>query len=122
MQQNSEILKIKSADRHPIQNASDVVRELNATVSRCKNVTIKMYWSLGFDGVSEALHAHIKFQTPQQCIQFVQFVHDLQEAVDHHSSLTMQNFDTVEIMLSTHHPVPGITMVDVLFAQHLAAY
>lgn len=122
MQKTSEILKIKAADRHPIQNAADVVRKLNETVSQCKNVNVKMHWSLGFDGVSEALHAHIKFQKPNDCIEFMLYVHDLQDAADHHSNFTMKNFDTVEIFLSTHHPVPGITMVDVMFAEHLSAY
>ena len=50
--------------------------------------------------------------------EFSKYISELQEAVDHHTNFTMKNFDTVEILLSTHQPVPGITTVDVEFAQH----
>lgn len=108
--------KIRQADRNPIKDIDKVIIELNILAAKDGNPNVTIQWKIGKDSVGSCLQATIKFKRPNDCVKFVEFVHELQEATDHHSNLMMDNFHTITLMLSTHHPVPAITSIDVLFA------
>jgi pterin-4a-carbinolamine dehydratase len=115
---NSDIQQIKQGDRHPVSNISTIIDELNSFAQTNSNPNVKIHWEISRDAMGPCLHAVIKFTKSDDCLNFAKAVHDLQEAADHHANFVMDNFHTVNIMLSTHHPVPAITSVDVLFAKY----
>lgn len=113
---NFDILKIKQGDRNPVQDLDKAIIELNTLAAKAGNPNVTIRWVVAKDSVGPCLKATINFKRPTDCVQFAQFVHELQESADHHSNFAMDNFQTITIMLSTHHPIPAITSVDVLFA------
>lgn len=119
---NSEIAKIKNADRRPVECIDDIIVKLNNAATQNHTRSNNICWTLANDSVGPCLHAVIKFTNPIDCLKFVQYLYELQEAADHHSNFMMDNFHTINLMLSTHHPVPAITYVDVLFAEHLTCH
>ena len=50
------------------------------------------------------------------------WLHDAQETADHHTSLILKDFATVEITLVTHEPRWGITQKDLAFAKAIQAF
>jgi len=120
--QSSETEKIKHADRTPIKNHEEVIAQLNFIAAKNKNHKHEITWNLGADSVGLALHAKIEFHDLSDCIEFLKFISNLQTATDHHADLVMKNFKTIDLLLATHQPIPGITMVDVTFAQYVSSF
>lgn len=122
MQKTSHLQHIKYADRTPIKNTAEIIEQLNILASQSHHDKLHISWDIGSDSLGQALHAKITFKMPNHCIEFITFISDLQETTDHHANLTMNNFMTVDILLSTHQPIPGITMVDVEFARCMSTF
>lgn len=115
---NFKLQDIKNADRNPIANVQNALTELNGFAKDHVSHDISMQWHQGVDKMGPCLHAIIKFKNVEACLKFAIAVYDLQEKVDHHSHFVIDNFLTVDMKLSTHHPAPAITNVDFLFAKY----
>lgn len=119
---NSELQKIKNADRSPVPNVQNALTELNTFAKDHISSQTTMHWLQGVDEMGPCLQVKVKFKNIDDCLHFAKETYKLQEQVDHHSNFMIDNFLTVEIKLSTHQPVPAITYVDFLFAKQLIKF
>jgi len=117
---NSNLDRIKNANRSPVDNVRSEIEGLNNVLKQNEIVPDSFNWTLGSDEMGPCLEALIKFDNVKSALSFAQSLYDLQEIVDHHTNCVIDNFLTVIIKISTHQPVPAITHVDVLFAAELA--
>lgn len=114
-----KIETIKNADRSLVKDLDGVYTKLNDHVKKHDHSNVKIVWAISSDEMGPCLEANITFKNPLHCLKFCHDVYELQEKSDHHSNFSMENFNQVRVLLSTHHPIAGITHVDVKFAEYL---
>lgn len=80
------------------------------------------HWKVEKDAKGNCLRAKFKFASHSDALEKLIWLNDAQETTDHHTSLVMHDFQSLDIILVTHEPKWGITQKDFAFALALQAY
>ena len=75
------------------------------------------HWRVEHDGKGFCLKAKFDFKTHAEAIACLNWLHDAQETTDHHTSISMQDFQFAEITMVTHEPQWGISEKDLALAK-----
>lgn len=96
------------APRTLLENQKSVVNENKDSLSQ---------WRVEHDGQGFCLKATFRFKTHAEAVAQLNWLHDAQETTDHHTSITMHDFQRAEITMVTHEPRWGITEKDLALAK-----
>lgn len=78
-------------------------------------------WRVEHDGKGFCLRATFEFATHSEAVRKITWLHDAQETTDHHTSITLRDFQSAEITLVTHEPDWGVTRKDLALAKAIQA-
>ena len=104
---------VQDAPRSLIENPAEAVNAENENLS---------LWTVEKDKRGYCLKATFKFKSHSDAVNKVKWLHDAQEICDHHTSFTLRDFSTIEILLVTHEPRWGVTQKDLTMAKLLQTY
>lgn len=110
---------------HPLlQAVIDAPRELieNPTSYLADNKEKLSAWTLERDDQGFCLSAKFTFKDHADALNKLNWLHDAQETSDHHTSLIVRDFQSIEITLVTHEPRWGVTRKDLAMASAIQAY
>jgi glutathione S-transferase/pterin-4a-carbinolamine dehydratase len=104
---------VQEAPRSLIENPVAAVKAENEYLSA---------WAVEKDEHGFCLRATFKFNSHADAVSKVKWLHDAQEICDHHTSFTLRDFTSIEILLVTHEPRWGVTQKDLTMAKLLQTY
>ncbi|MEN9811204.1 MAG: hypothetical protein RLZZ488_2771 [Pseudomonadota bacterium] len=79
-------------------------------------------WKVERDQHGFCLQATFQFKDHGDAVNKMKWLHDAQEICDHHTSFTLRDFASVDILLVTHEPRWGVTEKDLTMAKLLQEY
>ncbi|MEY2986532.1 MAG: hypothetical protein RJB13_53 [Pseudomonadota bacterium] len=97
-----------NAPRTLLKNQQTAVSESNGSLTQ---------WRVEHDGKGYCLKAKFDFKSHSEAVAFLSWLHDAQETTDHHTSISMYDFQFAEITMVTHEPQWGISEKDLALAK-----
>lgn len=79
-------------------------------------------WRVEHDGQGFCLKATFEFASHNDAVEKISWLHDAQETTDHHTSITLRDFQSADITLVTHEPHWGVTRKDLALAKAIQAH
>lgn len=108
-----QLQAVIDAPRAIIEDPSSALIEAGSSMSK---------WTISHDGKGYCLKANFHFKAHGETVDKLTWLHNAQETSDHHTSITMRDFQDVEITLVTHEPRWGVSQKDLALARAIQTY